>query len=223
MKNKKIIIAIVAVLIAAVIGVFVYFRISNNKYLFVAYLEEHGGEYTLVVRNNDYISFREMWKVEDTQMDNGHIKMIPWMLDERISKVTKVEIKDNIKIRSFSFWFYNMSSLKEIVGLDKIDTTNLLSMSATFKNCSSLTELDLSSFNTKKVTIMSSLFSGCSNLKTIYVGDNWSVDNVTYSEDMFKDCTKLVGQHSTEYDDCATDKLYAQIDTIDNGGYLSKK
>ncbi len=222
MKNKKILIFI-AVILTIAIGVFVYYKISNSKYLFKAYLEEHNGNYTLVIKNKDYFSFNEMWKIEDAQMDNGHIKVLPWVLDNRANKITKVDIQDNIKIRSISFWFYNLNNLKEIVGLEKIDTSELVSMSATFKNCSSLEEIDLSSFNTKNVTTTSGMFSGCNNLKTIYVGNNWNMDKVESSDDMFKDCTSLIGPNATEYNEYVVDKTFAQVDDLDNAGYLTLK
>lgn len=223
MNDKKKIIIFIAVILIVIIGILVYYKISNSNYLFKAYLEEHNGEYTLVIRNKDYVSFREMWKVSDTQMANGHIKGLPWVLDNRAKKITKVDIQDNIKIRSFSFWFYNLTNLKEIIGLEKIDTSDLLSMSGTFYNCNLLTEIDLSSFKTEKVTNMSGLFYGCNNLKTIYVGNDWSVENVAYSEDMFKGCTNLVGSNLTEYNEYNVDKTFAQIDDLDNAGYLTLK
>ncbi len=40
-------------------------------------------------------------------------------------------------------------------------------MSSMFFGCSSLTSLDLSSFNTANVTYMSIMFSGCSNLTNL--------------------------------------------------------
>ena len=178
MKNKKILIFI-AVILTIAIGAFVYYKISNSKYLFKAYLEEHNGNYTLVIKNKDYFSFNEMWKIEDAQMDNGHIKVLPWVLDNRANKITKVDIQDNIKIRSISFWFYNLNNLKEIVGLEKIDTSELVSMSATFKNCSSLEEIDLGNFNLTESEIIyifasstASILSDSKYIEMFFLFDN---------------------------------------------------
>jgi surface protein len=44
-------------------------------------------------------------------------------------------------------------------------------MQEMFYNCSKLTELDLSSWNTSRVTNMTNMFRGCSKLKTIYASD----------------------------------------------------
>ena len=59
---------------------------------------------------------------------------------------------------------------------------------------------------------MQKMFEGCSNLKTVYVGDEWTTDNVTDSHDMFTSCTSLVGGRGTKYDASYVDKTYARID-----------
>ena len=41
-----------------------------------------------------------------------------------------------------------------------------------FKGCSSLTSIDISKFNTEKVTDMKSMFDGCLSLKSIDVSNN---------------------------------------------------
>ena len=60
-----------------------------------------------------------------------------------------------------------------------------------FSRCSSLTKLNIQSFNTKKVTIMSNMFSGCENLEKLEFGENFNTTNVTYKEGMFDGCKKL--------------------------------
>ena len=102
-----------------------------------------------------------------------------------------------------------------------------------FEKSSGLTTLDLSNFNTSKVTNMSYMFEGCSNLTTIYVktfdestNTGWTTSAVTSSfdeKDMFKDATNIVGGNDTTYNSSYTDKTYARIDTADTPGYLTSK
>ena len=94
-----------------------------------------------------------------------------------------------------------------------------------FQDCRSLTSLDLSSFNTSKVTDMSYMFSDyCSNLHTIYVGNGWSTAAVTNSDRMFYYCSNLVGGQGTTYDENHVDKTYAHIDGgPSNPGYFTDK
>ena len=72
--------------------------------------------------------------------------------------------------------------------------------------------LDLSSFNTRNVTDMSTMFSGCSNLKTIYVGEGWDLAHLRTSYKMFDGCTSIVGGAGTTYVPGCTDAAYAHVD-----------
>ena len=47
------------------------------------------------------------------------------------------------------------------------------------------------SINFLNVTIMISMFSGCTNLTNITALSNWNTSNVTAMEDMFWNCTNL--------------------------------
>ena len=71
---------------------------------------------------------------------------------------------------------------------------------------------------------MSRMFYNCPELKTIYVSNDWTVDNVTASEAMFFGCTKLVGGQGTTYNEDLTSKKYARIDGgKSNPGYFTLK
>ena len=50
------------------------------------------------------------------------------------------------------------------------------------------TTLDLSSFDTSKVTDMSGMFYGSSKLKTIYIGKNWKINDGVDTSSMFYSC-----------------------------------
>jgi len=60
-----------------------------------------------------------------------------------------------------------------------------------FAHCSSLKSLDLSSFNTSKVTDMRGLFEGCKKLRKLNVS-SFNTSNVRLMDAMFKDCSNLV-------------------------------
>jgi surface protein len=97
-------------------------------------------------------------------------------------------------------------------------------MGRMFESCSQLTSLDLSGFNTSKVTSMNWMFFSCFRLKTIYVGDGWSTAAVTYSDDMFYYCSALVGGQGTTWNESnPKDKTYAHIDGgPSNPGYFTE-
>ena len=73
-----------------------------------------------------------------------------------------------------------------------------------FYGCSALKSLDLTNFNTAKVTYMNNMFYGCSALTTIYASDKFVTDNVSHGLDMFTGCESL-----KDYSDSKTDHTYA--------------
>ena len=77
--------------------------------------------------------------------------------------------------------------------------------------------MDVSGFDTSKVTNMSYMFSSCSGLTTIYAGDGWNTDAVTKSDDMFSECVNLKGD--IQFDSSVVDKTYAKT----KNGYLTYK
>lgn len=95
-------------------------------------------------------------------------------------------------------------------------------MGSTFKNCKKLTELDLSSFAGTRLVNIYSTFSGCSNLRTIYVSDAFSADGVRTYDQCFSGCTSLVGGAGTTFSTSRTGKEYARIDgSPSNPGYFT--
>ena len=71
---------------------------------------------------------------------------------------------------------------------------------------------------------MDSMFSYCSNLKTIYVSDKFNTNAVTSSDGMFYNTTNLVGGAGTTYNSSFVDKTYARIDGgTSNPGYFTAK
>jgi surface protein len=127
------------------------------------------------------------------------------------------------KVTNMSYMFYGCYGLTSL-DVSNFNTENVTDMGYMFYYCKSLTSLDLSNFNTENVTDMSYMFGKCNSLERIYVVSRWSTANVTLSTDMFKDCTKLVGQQRTAYDDSYVDASYARLDEgTSNPGYLSVK
>ena len=125
-----------------------------------------------------------------------------------------------------SYWFYEMRRLESITGMNYLNTSEVARMDAMFNRCYKLTSLDLSSFNTANVTDMSEMFRSCSALRTIYVGDGWQLSDMalSFSRNLFNDCTNLVGGMGTIYDANHVNADYAHIDGgPDNPGYFSEK
>lgn len=89
-----------------------------------------------------------------------------------------------------SCFFANYQNLKEINGLQNLDTSEVTNMEGMFSGCSSIEKLDLSALNTEKVTDMSSMFRGCESLKELDLS-SFETANVTHMPYMFAECRKI--------------------------------
>lgn len=142
------------------------------------------------------------------------------------------------KITNYVQFLSGCTSLTSVDFSDfKIYTGNLVSMYGMFENCSSLESLDISSFNTSEVRNMRRMFFGCTNLKTIYVGNEWELSDRVQKEwngsteehsngsaGMFSGCTLIVGEKNTLYDATKTNYEYARVDNPpDSPGYFTAK
>ena len=76
-------------------------------------------------------------------------------------------------------------------------------MSFMFHNCSKLTSLDVSGFDTSMVTNMGAMFQGCSSLTSLDLS-SWVTSSVTAMGSMFRDCTSLVSPPITTFGNNAT-------------------
>ena len=117
-------------------------------------------------------------------------------------------------------WFSTGYYLKNIEGLEYLNTSEVTDMSQMFKACyslpnidlthfntdkvtemdhmfyacRSLTTLDLSEFNTSSVATMYQMFMSCNSLQTVYVNCNFTTENCNDNDNqMFAQCAKLAG------------------------------
>lgn len=126
------------------------------------------------------------------------------------------------KVTNMQSMFYYCNNLKGIKGLEKFNTANVEDMGSMFQYCKSLTSIDLRSFAMDKVTEVSYMFDGCSNLTTIYCDADWSTITGLASSGLFRDCYKLVGGSGTIHDNHKYDASYALPDGKDGKkGYFT--
>jgi surface protein len=74
--------------------------------------------------------------------------------------------------------------------LSSFDTSNVTDMGSMFSGCALFTTLDLSSFDTSKVTDMNGMFQHCNSLTTLDLS-SFNTSNVTDMDGMFNDCDSL--------------------------------
>ena len=176
-----------------------------------------------------------MTKLNVSGFDTSNVTDMDEMF-KNCKQLIKLDISnfDVSKVWYMRQMFYGCENLQEI-NLNGVNPREG-GFSGLFRNCKSLTVLDLSSFDTSQITIMSNMFEGCESLKTIYVSDKWTTENliewmenepgfdpITGINDTFKGCTSLIGGNGTAYDPEKTDAYMGCIDTAEHPGYLTGK
>ena len=123
------------------------------------------------------------------------------------SNLTNIDVThfDTSNVVSMSNMFWGCSSLTSL-DVTNFDTSNVHDMASMFYDCSNLTTFYLTNFDTSNVIAMDYMFSGCSSLTTIYCNNTWSGAS---GDDMFKDCTSLVGGEGMTYDPAMVTVDYA--------------
>ena len=115
------------------------------------------------------------------------------------------------------------------INLSSFNTENVEDMSDMFRDSNNLATIDLSSFNTKKVKDMSYMFSVSNSpqrLETIYVSDNFVVDNVTNWNYVFAGQVRLRGGNGLYLNNPGiADKSWLRIDDPAHGrpGYFTRR
>ena len=105
------------------------------------------------------------------------------------------------------------SDCRALTTLDvsNFNTQNVTDMSFMFFNCSAITTLDIAKFDTKNVTDMSFMFCSDPALTTIYASDKFVTTACEEDENMFAECTNLVG--AVPYDENKVGKEMANYTT----------
>ena len=134
-----------------------------------------------VIDGKTYINHMEPYQREGS--DSWEVNYIP---DRIKGEAKKIVIQDPMKIAGdrtiYLFNYYN--ELEEIIGLDKIDTSEQEDFYMVFYDDPSIKELDLSTWDTSSGTRMNEMFWGCISLEKLYI-DNFDTSKVTSFSNMF--------------------------------------
>ena len=153
--------------------------------------EEHKKTKQLEDQEDDY-QYENEKEIKENCLIKINNKVIPFNYFYKFKEKGKYKIKYSFKnnIKNLSYLFYGCSSLSNI-DLSNFNTQNVTDMSYMFCGCSSLTNIDLSNFNTQNVINMRYMFKGCSSLTNIYIS-NFNTKNVINMSNMFFECNSLI-------------------------------
>lgn len=231
-------------IVSVVAGIFVAFGDSTAK----AVWDENEKTLTFYYDENTYAGDGI------TQYDIAKDGTKTWGGANTATNVVFDESFKTFQPESCSDWFYSFSKLTSIINLNYLDTSMATSMSRMFSGVSSatqprisqldvsnfntanvkdmsqmfgymsLTSIDLSSFDTRKVTTFVNMFVNNKSLKTIWVSDYFVTTSADQTKSMFGSCGNLVGGAGTVFDANKATVTYARIDGgPGNPGYFTAK
>ena len=124
-----------------------------------------------------------------------------------------------------AYWFGSCKKLKNIEGIEFLNTEKVKDMRGMFYECICLENLDLSKFDTKNVTNMRNMFYNCQKLKILDLS-SFETDMVTNMESMFYNCIllntlKLTNKFNTQKveDMCSMFNSCKELKTINLSGF----
>ena len=113
---------------------------------------------------------------------------------QTVIKKFRSPLKINGTNGRFMFYAYPLSEIPTLIGMEKV--TNMSNM---FSYSYSLTDLDLSNWNTSSAKKMTQMFYGCSYLTSLNLS-SFNTSNVTTMEQMFGNCSKLTNLNISNFD-----------------------
>ena len=157
----------------------------------------------LDLSNWDTSSLKDYYSGEDTLTTGGSYYSEQWSVD---------------------WMFCGCSALETLTLPQNFITSKVTCIGNLFRDCSSLTSLDVSGWNTTNVAKASGIFSGCSSLTTLDLSD-WNLKNLLddynlgYKELILRDCTSLCELRTPINSGSKTIKLSLPHDMFDVDNY----
>ena len=135
---------------------------------------------------------------------------------------------DTSKVHNMQDIFSGMAALSSINLGGRFSTASVTDMRGMFTDTNSLTELDLSNFNTAKVNKFSNMFASSRPLETklekIYVSQDFNISAGTEFDNVFRNQVKLRGGNgSFLVNPASADKTWLRIDRPGAKGYFTQK
>ena len=118
--------------------------------------------------------------------------------DDVVTKVVFDASFKNYRPTTTRYWFLHFEALNTIRGIENLNTSEVTDMKEMFSGCSSLKQLDVSSFNTSAVKNMRGVFGNCSGLKELNVS-NFNTSAVTDMNGIFSGCSSLTSLNLSNF------------------------
>ena len=180
-------------------GIIAKYKFNQNTY--ANFIPEFNSEFT------DYTITDEIdtdgYTIRTIGNDSGNLPTLirfgtnGGVASDREKSLLEVYECNTENVTDMSHMFRNCTSLTSL-DLSNFNTQNVTNMSYMFYYCPSLTSLDFSNFNTQKVTNMSFMFYNCNGLTSLDLS-SFNTQNVEFMNGMFYYCPSLTSLNLSNF------------------------
>lgn len=170
-----------------------------------AYVEKNLNEKVMTFYYDDQKSSRKgiVYSINEKQKTESGLEIPAWSGNSQDGEKTTTKVVFDESFKDFhpistDYWFAQYTVLKELKGIENLNTTDVTNMSHMFYHCDALPSVDLSHFNTEKVTDMNSMFSECASLTSLNLS-TFDTKNVTDMNSMFNFCAGLTSLNLSNF------------------------
>ena len=141
--------------------------------------------------------FSECYNLKELNLNNLNTINVKYMnhMFNKCSELDTIILPESFNtenVENMSFMFHLCQNICGLNFPSNFKTCNVTNMKGMFKKCYLLLQLDLSKFNTEKVTDMSYMFDQCNKLEEILINESlFLTNNVIYMNLMFNECKML--------------------------------
>ena len=153
------------------------FEDTSHVYKVRQYYSHQKTDFTYGLINNSIEPYSSEWD-DYTSPINSYVTAID---------VSNLDVSNATSLYGL---FFNCKKVEEIIGLETMNTSNVVNMGSTFRGCTVLENVEVSNWDVSKVTNMSWMFAWCRTLTTIDVS-KWDTSSVETMRNAFETCPSL--------------------------------
>ena len=171
-----------------IIFIIIHFSFERQK-IFLKLNKINEIKMTLQGDGEKYVVYKNAYTLPDQIYVNGELVATSVNKVYLIKKENAIILKWNSPIDNCAKLFFNLVNIIKI-DLSKFDTSKVTEMGEMFRNCSSLTSIIFNNMNTSSVTSMENLFNECKSLISLDLS-GFNTSSVTTMKNMFKNSINL--------------------------------
>ena len=154
-----------------------------------------------LINNNGHFEFNITLKVKGP--GNAQILDVNFFNANKPDRIFINGTEINVNERNYIYNFIQTDNIVQLLW----NQNNIVPLLGMFSYCTNITEIDLSNFNTSKLTDMTKMFYNCLSLTSLDLS-NFDTSNVIDMNNMFYNCSSLTSLDLSNFDTSKVIEMY---------------